>query len=69
MSIRICLTKASFYHAYAQSYIESAPYLVYMTQDEKIRYGMIALSAAGIVFATLGVKIGPLDLIGGFGTG
>lgn len=40
-----------------------------MTQDEKIRYGMMALSAAGIVLATLGVKIGPLDPIGGAGWG
>ena len=40
-----------------------------MTQDEKIRYGMMALSVASIVFATLGVKIGPLDPIGGGGWG
>jgi hypothetical protein len=32
-----------------------------MTQDEKIRYG------ATFVFATLGLKTGPLEMIGGFG--
>jgi hypothetical protein len=38
-----------------------------MTQDEKIRYGMLALAGASFVFATLGLKIGPLEQIGGFG--
>ena len=41
--------------------------LVNMTLDEKIRYGMIALSGASIVFATLGVHIDPLTVIGGMG--
>jgi hypothetical protein len=39
-----------------------------MTLDEKIRYGMLALSGASLVFATLGLKIGPLEAMGGFGT-
>ncbi len=39
-----------------------------MTLDEKIRYGMMAISGASLVFATLGLKIGPLEIIGGFGT-
>jgi hypothetical protein len=39
-----------------------------MTLDEKIRYGMVALTGASIVFASLGVKISPLEAIGGFGT-
>jgi len=39
-----------------------------MTLDEKIRYGMLAVSGASIVFATLGLKIGPLEIIGGWGT-
>jgi hypothetical protein len=39
-----------------------------MTLDEKVRFGMIALSGASLVFATLGLKIGPLEVIGGFGT-
>ena len=38
-----------------------------MTQDEKIRYGMLALAGATFVFATLGLKVGPLDICGGLG--
>jgi hypothetical protein len=38
-----------------------------MTLDEKIRYGMMAISGASLVFATLGLKVGPLEIIGGFG--
>jgi len=39
-----------------------------MTPDEKIRFGMLALAGASIVFASLGLKVGPLEIIGGFGT-
>ena len=39
-----------------------------MTLDDKIRFGMLALGGASIVFASLGLKIGPLEIIGGFGT-
>ena len=39
-----------------------------MTLDEKIRIGMMAISGASLVFATLGLKVGPLEIIGGFGT-
>ena len=42
--------------------------LVDMTLDEKVRYGMIALAGASVVFATLGVHISPLEVIGGAGT-
>jgi hypothetical protein len=38
-----------------------------MTLDEKIRYGMMALTGASLVFASLGLKIGPLEIIGGAG--
>ena len=38
-----------------------------MTLDEKIRYGMMALTGASLVFASLGLKIGPLEAIGGAG--
>jgi len=38
-----------------------------MTLDEKIRFGMVALSGASIVFAALGVHISPLEIIGGAG--
>ncbi len=41
--------------------------LANMTLDEKIRYGMVALSGASIVLATLGVNINPLQIIGGMG--
>jgi hypothetical protein len=39
-----------------------------MTLDEKIRYGMLAVSGASLVFATLGLKVGPLEIIGGWGS-
>lgn len=42
---------------------------VHMTPDEKIRYGMLALSGASLIFAALGLKVGPLEIIGGAGTG
>ena len=38
-----------------------------MTLDEKIRLGMVALTGASLVFASLGLKAGPLEIIGGFG--
>ena len=38
-----------------------------MTLDEKIRLGMVALTGAAIVFASLGVNVSPLEAIGGFG--
>ena len=38
-----------------------------MTLDEKVRYGMMALGGASIVFATLGVHVSPLEVIGGYG--
>ena len=41
---------------------------VNMTLDEKVRYGMLALAGASVVFATLGVHINPLDICGGMGT-
>jgi len=40
-----------------------------MTLDEKVRYGMVALTGASLVFAALGLKVGPLDPMGGFGSG
>lgn len=40
-----------------------------MTIDEKIRYGMVAMAGASVVFAALGLHIGPLDPIGGAGQG
>ncbi len=40
-----------------------------MTLDEKIRYGMLALTGASFVFAALGLKISPLTPMGGMGSG
>ncbi len=40
-----------------------------MTLDEKIRYGMIALGGASVVFAALGLNINPLAACGGAGSG
>jgi hypothetical protein len=45
-----------------------APTVADMTLDEKIRYGMMALTGASLVFASLGLKVGPLEIIGGWGT-
>lgn len=40
-----------------------------MTLDEKVRLGMLALTGASLVFATFGLRIGPLDIAGGSGAG
>ena len=36
-----------------------------MTIDEKIRYGMVALTGAGVVLATFGIHVNPLAVAGG----
>jgi hypothetical protein len=38
-----------------------------MTLDEKIRYGMVALTGASVVLSTLGVHVNPLAVAGGMG--
>jgi hypothetical protein len=38
-----------------------------MTLEDKVRYGMMALGGASLVFATLGVHISPLMNGGGYG--
>jgi hypothetical protein len=35
-----------------------------MELDQKIRYGMMGLTAASVVLATLGVRIGALEIGG-----
>ncbi len=40
-----------------------------MTLDEKIRIGMVALSGATVVFAALGLHMGPLEITGRVGIG
>jgi len=38
-----------------------------MTLDEKIRYGMVALTGASLVLTGLGVHVNPLTVLGGYG--
>ena len=40
-----------------------------MTLDEKIRYGMLALSGASLVLAPLGLHVSPLEVTGVLGIG
>jgi len=40
-----------------------------MTTDDKIRYGMMALTGSSVVLAAFGVHINPLAYMGGFGSG
>ena len=40
-----------------------------MTTDEKIRYGMMALTGSSVVLAAFGVHVNPLNVIGGLGSG
>jgi hypothetical protein len=40
-----------------------------MTLDEKVKFGMIALSGASVVLTAFGVHVSPLQVAGGFGTG
>ena len=40
-----------------------------MTTDDKIRYGMMALTGSSVVLAAFGVHINPLGYMGGFGSG
>jgi hypothetical protein len=41
-----------------------------MTTDEKIRYGMMALTGSSVVLAAFGVHVNPLaQICAGFGTG
>jgi hypothetical protein len=38
-----------------------------MTLDEKVRYGMMSMSGAAFILATLGMHISPLDVGGSYG--
>ena len=40
-----------------------------MTTDDKIKYGMVALTGASVVLATMGVHVSPFAIIGGIGAG
>ncbi len=38
-----------------------------MSTDDKIKYGMMALTGASVIAATMGVHIGPLGIASGLG--
>jgi hypothetical protein len=38
-----------------------------MTLDEKIKYGLVALTGASVVLAGLGVHVNPLAIAGAYG--
>lgn len=38
-----------------------------MTIDEKVRFGMMAITGASVVLATMGVHISPLAIGGSYG--
>jgi hypothetical protein len=38
-----------------------------MTLDEKVKFGMMAVTGASLVLATMGVHISPLSIGGGYG--
>jgi hypothetical protein len=39
-----------------------------MTLDEKVRFGMMAIGGASLVFAALGLHVSPLDAMSGAGS-
>lgn len=39
-----------------------------MTVEEKVRYGMMAVGATSLVFATLGLHVSPFDPMSGAGS-
>jgi hypothetical protein len=39
-----------------------------MTTDQKLRYGMMAIAAASLVSASLGLHASPLDIMSGAGS-
>lgn len=41
--------------------------MLYMTLDEKIKYGMVAVTGASLVLTGLGVHVNPLIVGGGYG--
>jgi len=38
-----------------------------MNTEDKVRYGLMALSGAAVIAATLGIHFAPLDVAGGYG--
>jgi hypothetical protein len=65
--LSICMKCSSNGHAKTHMLKSREGGIARMTIDEKIRYGTVALGAAGLIFSTLGVHISPLDVIGGYG--
>jgi hypothetical protein len=39
-----------------------------MTLEEKVRYGMLAVTGAAVVANVLGIHVSPLDITGGAGS-
>lgn len=39
-----------------------------MTMEDKVRYGMMAMGAASLVFGTLGLHVSPFDAMSGAGS-
>jgi hypothetical protein len=48
------------FHANTENLSRGSSYRVPMSIDDKIRYGMIAVTGASVVLATLGVHVGPI---------
>ena len=51
----------------AKRYKHGGSIFLAMTLDEKVRYGMIALTGASVVLAGLGIHVNPLAVAGGMG--
>jgi len=51
-----------------QAFKVGASHLCDMTLEEKVRYGMLAVTGAAVVANVLGVHISPLDIAGASGT-
>jgi hypothetical protein len=56
-------------HVNSEGLFSTVSDIVPMTIDDKIRYGMIALTGSSVVLAAFGVHINPLAYVQGFGTG
>ena len=67
-NVRKCIEGAAAFLCESSRLNQIAGNDMSMTLDEKIRLGMLALAGASIVFASLGVHLGPLDINGGWGS-
>jgi hypothetical protein len=44
------------------------PYLLAVSLDEKIRYGIMAAAGVSLIFGTLGLHLSPPDVMSGIGS-